>query len=80
MTEGPPAGRSPRELPAEDPAGLLDDRPLGPASRCSGLPRTAGRAARISRTFTTAQVLGNAGVPVSVACDGWTGRLDRART
>ncbi|UFR00405.1 class I mannose-6-phosphate isomerase [Streptomyces sp. Go40/10] len=41
---------------------------------------TAGRSARISRAFTTAQVLSNAGAPVTVACDGWTGRLDRART
>ncbi|MET8772947.1 class I mannose-6-phosphate isomerase [Streptomyces sp. NPDC004658] len=41
---------------------------------------TAGAGARISRSFATAQVLSNAGAPVTVACDGWTGPLDRART
>ncbi|MEU2223408.1 hypothetical protein [Streptomyces sp. NPDC018347] len=30
VTEGPPAGRTLRELPAADPAGLLGDRPPGP--------------------------------------------------
>jgi mannose-6-phosphate isomerase len=41
---------------------------------------TAGGAARLTRSFTTAQVLSNPGAPVTVTCGGWTGRLDRART
>ncbi|MGV9759047.1 class I mannose-6-phosphate isomerase [Streptomyces tricolor] len=41
---------------------------------------TAGRSARIARTFATVQVLSNAGAPVTVTSGDWTGRLDRART
>ncbi|MGW4600941.1 class I mannose-6-phosphate isomerase [Streptomyces sp. NPDC004457] len=41
---------------------------------------TAGGTAPVVRTFATAQVLSNAGAPVTVTCDGWTGRLGRART
>ncbi|MEU3860016.1 type I phosphomannose isomerase catalytic subunit [Streptomyces sp. NPDC028722] len=41
---------------------------------------TAGTAAPVSRTFSTAQILSNAGAPVTVTSGDWTGRLGRART
>ncbi|MEU6776722.1 type I phosphomannose isomerase catalytic subunit [Streptomyces sp. NPDC046759] len=51
---------------------------------CAGpyfaLERWTVGAARLTRAFTTAQILSNAGAPVTVAAGGWTGRLDPART
>ncbi|MCT9141821.1 type I phosphomannose isomerase catalytic subunit [Streptomyces violarus] len=41
---------------------------------------TAATTAPLVRTFSTAQILTNAGAPVTVTCGPWTGRLDRART
>ncbi|MDN0199812.1 type I phosphomannose isomerase catalytic subunit [Streptomyces sp. S.PNR 29] len=41
---------------------------------------TAGTAAPLVHTFSTALILSNAGAPVTVTSGGWSGRLDRART
>lgn len=51
------------------------------AGPCFALERwTAGGNGPLTRTFATAQILSNAGAPVTVTCGGWTGRLGRART
>ncbi|SOR78432.1 MULTISPECIES: type I phosphomannose isomerase catalytic subunit [Streptomyces] len=41
---------------------------------------TAGTTAPLVHAFSTAQILTNAGAPVTVTSGPWTGRLDRART